>query len=89
MHFLPVSGLGRITKLWMIIVHFLATNSTVQKTCHREEIIQSDSPLGDMFPRFHFCASWTVPKHRWRTFPHSEKEKWRKTLVSVSIVLKI
>ena len=35
------------------------------------------SPLGDMFPRLRFCASRTVPKHRRRTFPHSEKEKWR------------
>ena len=35
-----------------------------------------------------FCASRTVPKHRRLTLPHSEKEKWRKTMVSVLTVLK-
>ena len=56
--------------------------------CYREEIIQSDSPLGDMFSCFRFRPSRTVPKHRRRTFLHLEKEAWRKTTVSVSIAIK-
>ena len=69
-------------------IFWKAEYTEYSKMCYREEIIQSDSPLGDMFPRFRFCAPRTA-KHRRRTFSHSEKEKWRKTLtVSISIILK-
>lgn len=64
-----MSSLRRVTKLRMIILHFLATKSI--KMRNREEIIQSDSPLSDKIPRFRCCASRTVttlqtqiPTHR-------------------------
>ena len=61
MPFLFLSRMGTITKLRMRIVHFLTRKDI--KMSYREEIIQSDSPLGDMFPRFRFCAPRIVPKH--------------------------
>ena len=53
-HFLPVSSLGRITKLRMIILHFLATKDI--KMCYREEFTPGRYVSSLLFLSLSDCA---------------------------------
>ena len=82
--FLPWCSLSR-AKLWMMMSHFLATKDITM--CYREEIIQNDSPPGDMFSQLsgrEFFEPLGLLKHSRHTW------RWRKSaMVSLSIALTI